>query len=307
MHFVEAKSLLTRQGSMNIYRGCAHGCVYCDSRSTCYHFSHRFEDIEVKKNAPELLERVLRSKRKGVMIGTGSMSDPYQPCEEALRLTRRCLEVIHRHGHGATVITKSDRVLRDIDLFDEINRRAKSVLQMTLTVADDGLSRILEPNVCPTSRRYEVLKEFQKRRIPSVVWMTPLLPFLTDTEENFEKLMAYCLDAGVKGIVCFNVGMTLRDGNREYYYRALDRHFPGLSDRYRQTYGNAYEVVSEQSGRLMARFHELCEKHGVLHAPEQCFAYLRELPENSGQLSLFAEETKEAADPNPWTDRVSHE
>jgi len=287
MHFAEAKTILNSQNGMNPYRGCTHGCVYCDSRSVCYRFSHRFEDVEVKQNAPELLERALRSKRKRVMIGTGSMSDPYQPCEEEVKLTRRCLEVILRNGHGASVITKSDRVLRDIDLFDDMNRRTKSVLQMTLTVSDDALSRLLEPNVCPTSRRYEVLKEFRRRGIPTVVWMTPLLPFLTDTEENFETIMSYCLDAGVRGIICFGIGMTLREGCREYYYRALDRHFPGLSDRYRRTYGNAYEVASSRSGRLMARFHETCEKYGLLHEPEQCFAYLRELPEPDGQMSLF--------------------
>lgn len=287
MHEVDAKSLLNNQGSMNIYRGCAHGCVYCDSRSLCYQFTHLFEDIEVKRNAPELLEAVLRKKRRRSMIGTGSMSDPYQPCEETLCLTRRCLELIDRYGFGATVITKSDRALRDIDLFESINRKAKSVLQMTLTVADDGLSRILEPNVCPSSRRYEVLKEFQRRGIPTVVWLTPFLPFLTDTDENFEQLMDWCLDAGARGIICFGIGMTLRDGNREYYYRALDKHFPGLSGRYRETYGNAYEVVSGNSGRLMKRFHALCETHGVLHDPEQCFAYLRELPESKEQISLF--------------------
>ena len=287
MHFAQAKTLLTRWGSMNIYRGCAHGCVYCDSRSTCYQFTHRFEDIEVKQNAPELLERILRSKKKRSMISTGSMSDPYQPCEEELLLTRRCLEVIERYGFGASVITKSDRVLRDIDLFDAIHRRAKSVLQMTLTIADDSLSRILEPNVCPTSRRYEVLEAFQSRGIPAVVWMTPLLPFLTDTAENFDRLMEYCLDAGVKGIICYNIGMTLRDGDREYYYRALDRHFPGLSDRYRKKYGSAYEVVSDRSGELMSRFHALCEKYGVLHDPASCFAYISELPDRNEQFSLF--------------------
>ena len=287
MHKVEAKSLLNNHGGMNLYRGCAHGCVYCDSRSTCYQFTHPFEDIEVKRNAPELLEVILRKRRKQIMIGTGSMSDPYQPCEETLGLTRRCLELIDRYGFGATVITKSDRVLRDVDLFESIHRKAKSVLQMTLTVADDELSRILEPNVCPSSRRYEVLKEFQRRNIPAVVWMTPLLPFLTDTDENFEQLMDWCLDAGVRGIICFGIGMTLRDGNREYYYRALDRHFPGLSERYRETFGNAYEAVSENSARLMTRFHALCEAHGVLHDPERCFAWLRELPEKNEQISLF--------------------
>ena len=211
MHFVDAKSLLTRSNGMNLYRGCAHGCVYCDSRSACYQFTHPFEDIEVKRNAPDLLEEILKKKRQRIVISTGSMSDPYQPCERELKLTRRCLELIDKYGFGASVITKSDLVLRDIDLFDSINRRTKSVLQMTLTIADDKLSRIIEPNVCTTSRRYEVLKAFQAKNIPAVVWMTPILPFLTDTEENLRIILEYCFDAGVKGIVCWNAGMTLRE------------------------------------------------------------------------------------------------
>ncbi len=287
MHYVKARSLLTRWNGMNIYRGCTHGCIYCDSRSNCYHIEHRFEDIEVKINAPELLEEILKRRRQKIMIGTGSMSDPYQPCEEKLMLTRKCLELIDRYEFGATVITKSDRVLRDIDLFDSINRKGKSVLQMSLTNADDKLSRITEPNVCPTSRRYEVLKEFQKRGIPTVVWLTPLLPFLTDSDDNFDRLMEYCLDAGVKGIVCFNIGMTLREGNREYYYQALDRHFPGLSRQYIAKYGNAYDVVSDNSSRFMGRFHEICEKYGIIHDPEQCFAYTAEFPEKYEQISFF--------------------
>ena len=209
MHYVKAKSLLTRYNGMNVYRGCLHGCVYCDSRSSCYQFTHPFEDIEVKENAPELLESILRSRRKRIVIGSGSMADPYQPCEKELLLTRRCLELIDRYGFGATVITKSDLVLRDLDLFESIHRRSKSVLQMTLTVADDALSRILEPNVCTTTRRCEVLKEFQKRGIPTVVWMSPILPYLTDTEENIRTILDCCIDAGVKGIVCFGIGMTL--------------------------------------------------------------------------------------------------
>ena len=287
MHFVEAKSLLTQHNGMNLYRGCAHGCVYCDSRSTCYRFTHPFEDIEVKQNAPELLEAVLRSRRKRIVISTGSMSDPYQPCERELGLTRRCLELIGRYGFGASVITKSDLVLRDLELFDRIHRGAKGVLQMTLTVADDALSRILEPNVCTTTRRYEVLKEFQRLGIPTVVWLTPILPFLTDTEENLRAILAYCFDAGVTGIVSFGAGLTLRDGSREYYYRALDRHFPGLSDIYRKRYGNAYEADSPNSGRLLRIFHSECEKRGVLHDPDACFRFIAELPEHRDQLSLF--------------------
>ena len=287
MHFVDAKSLLTRQGGMNLYRGCAHGCVYCDSRSNRYQFTHAFEDIEVKQNAPALLEEILKRRRRRFVISTGSMSDPYQPCERELQLTRRCLELIERYGFGASVITKSDLVLRDLGLFERINQKAKSVLQMTLTVADDDLSRVLEPNVCTTSRRYEVLKEFQRAGVPTVVWMTPLLPFLTDTEENVRRILDYCFDAGVQGIVCFGMGLTLRDGNREYFYEALDRHFPGLSDEYRQRYGNAYEVPSPNSAALWRIFHAECEKHGILHDPDDCFRFIADLPEQNEQLSLF--------------------
>ena len=272
---------------MNVYRGCAHGCVYCDSRSTCYRFTHPFEDIEVKENAPELLEQILRSRRKKFVVGSGSMAGPYQPCERELLLTRRCLELIERYGFGATVITKSDLVLRDLELFAAIHDKAKAVLQMTLTVADDKLSRILEPRVCTSSRRYEVLKAFQARGVPTVVWMTPILPGLTDTEENVRAILDWCVDAGVKGIVCFDMGMTLRDGCREYYYRALDRHFPGLSQHYRRRYGSAYNVRSEHSAALMALFHETCEAHGILHDPEECFRYIARLPRREEQLSLF--------------------
>lgn len=287
MHFVQAKSLLTRWNGMNIYRGCSHGCIYCDSRSECYQMKHPFEDIEVKENAPVLLENILKTKRRKIMISTGSMSDPYQHCEEKLRLTRKCLELIDRYGFGASVITKSDLVLRDIDLFDSINRKSKSVLQMSLTIADDRLSKIIEPHVCTTARRYEVLKEFQKREIPTVVWMTPLLPLLTDTEENLRTILDYCIDAGVKGIICFNIGMTLRRGDREYYYKALDRHFPGLSREYQRRYGNAYEVNSADNARLMKLFHTTCEQHGILHTPDECFRYIAQMPEKSDQLSLF--------------------
>ena len=287
MHFVQAKTLLNRENGMNVYRGCMHGCVYCDSRSRCYQFTHPFEDIEVKENAPELLEKILRTKRKKIMIGTGSMCDPYQPCEMDLRIVRRCLELIDRYGFGAAVLTKSDRVLRDLDLFTSINRKAKALVQMTLTIADEGLSRKLEPNVCNSRRRYEALKEFQRAGIPTVVWMTPILPFLTDTKENVETIVDWCIDAGVKGIICWNMGMTLREGDREYYYRALDRYFPGLSLKYREKYGNSYEVVSSRNAELMTWFHDQCEKHGILHTPETCFTYMHELPERYEQMTLF--------------------
>ncbi len=290
MHFVDAKGILTGGNGrcgMNIYRGCSHGCIYCDSRSKCYQFTHPFEDIEVKRNAPELLERALKGKRRKIMIGTGSMSDPYMHCEERLGLTRKCLEIICRHGFGAAVQTKSDRILRDIDLLDEINRNAKCVVQMTLTTWDERLCRIVEPNVCGTQRRVEVLEAMRERGIPTVVWLTPVLPFINDTRENVRAILEACAQVNVKGIICFDMGLTLREGDREYYYAALDRHFPGLKERYIRTYGNAYEVPSPDRGALMGLFRDFCREHGILYRPEECFAYLGELPEKQRQLTFL--------------------
>lgn len=272
---------------MNIYRGCSHGCIYCDSRSRCYQFTHPFEDIEVKQNAPELLEKALRSRRKKGMIGTGSMSDPYMHCEEQLRLTRRCLEIIRDHGFGLAIQTKSDRILRDLDLLEEINRRAKCVVQITLTTWDDELCSILEPNVCNTKRRIEVLETMRERGIPTVVWLTPILPFLNDTEENISAILKECARVGVRGVIDFGMGMTLREGDREYYYAALDRYFPGLKERYIRRYGNAYEVPSPNAAMLKAVFQRICRENGMLSDPEAIFAWMNELPERYSQMNLF--------------------
>ena len=290
MHFVDAKGILTGSGGrygMNIYRGCSHGCIYCDSRSRCYQFTHAFEDIEVKQNAPELLEKALKSKKRRCMIGTGAMSDPYMHCEEELRLTRKCLEIIRQYGFGAAIQTKSDRILRDIDLLDAINRTAKCVVQMTLTTYDDDLCRILEPNVCNTRRRIEVLEEMQKRGIPTVVWMTPILPFINDTEENITSILNECVRVGVKGIIDFGMGLTLREGDREYFYAALDRHFPGMKQQYIRRYGNAYVLPSPKAGELMELFQQRCRENDILSDPEACFAYIDELPDPYPQMSIF--------------------
>lgn len=292
MHFVDAKGILTGGGGhygMNIYRGCTHGCIYCDSRSKCYQFTHPFEDIEVKQNAPELLERALRSKRKRCMIGTGAMSDPYMHCEETLRMTRKCLEIIKKYDFGIAIQTKSDRILQDIDLLDEINRSAKCVVQMTLTTFDDELCGILEPNVCNTKRRIEVLEQFQKRGIPTMVWMTPLLPYINDTVENITPILNECARVGVKGVIVFGMGLTLREGDREYYYEALDRHFPGLKERYIREFGYAYEIPSPNTRQLWEVFHKICREHGMMDNAEECFRYMNELPEKYPQMSLFDE------------------
>ena len=272
---------------MNIYRGCTHGCIYCDSRSKCYGFTHEFEDVEAKMNAPELLERALKSKRKRCMIGTGAMCDPYLHAEEELRLTRRCLELISQYEYGIAIQTKSTRILRDLDLLREINRKAKAVVQMTMTTYNEELCKIIEPDVSTTRERFDALLQFKKAGLPTIVWLTPILPFINDTEENIRGILDYCIEAGVKGIICFGMGVTLRDGNREYFYRALDKHFPGIKNKYIKTYGNAYNLPSPDSERLLQLFRKLCKENGIMYHTQECFQYLYEFPEKYTQMSLF--------------------
>lgn len=287
MHFINAKSILTPH-SMNIYRGCTHGCIYCDSRSKCYQFTHDFEDIEVKQNAPELLEATLRKKRKRCMVGTGSMGDPYIPIEKKLQLTRRCLEIIDRYNFGIALQTKSDLILRDLDLLTHINQKTKAVVQMTLTTADDNLCKKIEPGVCPTSRRLEVLQAYHKAGIPTVVWFSPLLPFINDTKENVEGIVDYCARAGVNAIICFGIGVTMREGNREYFYAALDRHFPGLKQRYIQTFGNNYIVNSPNNNALMSHLANLCKRSNIILGTDSVFKWMEEFPDNDpNQPELF--------------------
>lgn len=287
MHYVQAKGILSAQNGMNIYRGCSHGCIYCDSRSRCYNFTHDFEDIEIKENAPELLEKALKSKRNRCMIGTGSMCDPYMHIEERTGLTRKCLELINEYEYGVAVQTKSARILRDMDLYKSINEKAKAVIQITLTTYDEELCKILEPNVSTTKERFEVLMKFKEAGIPAIVWLTPILPFINDTEENIRGIFDYCVKAEVKGIILWNMGVTLRDGDREYFYAALDKHFPGIKEKYIKTYGNSYELVSPNNSKLMDIFREVCTKNNIMHNPEECFKYLHEFPEKYVQQSLF--------------------
>ena len=290
MHFVDAKGILNKNDGaygMNIYRGCTHGCIYCDGRSNCYHFTHQFEDIEVKQNAPDLLDKALKSKRKKCMIGTGSMSDPYLHCEEEIKLTRRCLEVILKNEFGLAIQTKSDRILRDIDLLDEINKTAKCVVQMTLTTYDDDLCKIIEPNVCNTKRRIEVLEKMRERGIPTIVWLSPILPFINDNRENIKSILEECARVGVKGVINFGMGVTLRDGDREYFYAALDKHFPGLKEKYIKTYGNAYEVGSPNSVELRKLFFAICNQNDMLSNPNDCFRFMNTLPDKHKQMSIF--------------------
>ncbi|WFA09032.1 radical SAM protein [Tissierella sp. Yu-01] len=289
MHEVEVKGILSAKNGMNLYRGCTHGCIYCDSRSKCYQINHKFEDIEVKKNAPELLEKALRSKRKKCMIGTGSMCDPYIHLEEKLGHTRKCLELINKYDFGLAILTKSARILRDLDLLKEINNKSKCVVQMTLTTYDEDLCKVLEPNVSTTKERLEVLKVMQQNGIPTVVWLGPILPFINDTEENLRGLLNYCIEAKVYGIICFGMGLTLRDGNREYYYQKLDEHFPGLKEKYIEKFGNSYVAGCDNYKQLMKILREICEKHNIICDNEKVFSYLNDFPTKNKfkQISLF--------------------
>lgn len=289
MHEKDAKSILSAQNGMNVYRGCTHGCIYCDSRSTCYQMLHDFEDIEIKRNAPELLEDALRRKRARCMIGTGAMCDPYLHLEKQTLLTRRCLTIIDKYGFGVSVLTKSDLILRDLDLLKSIHQKSKAVVQMTLTTFDEDLCRIIEPKVCTTKRRVEVLKIMQKESIPTVVWLCPILPFINDSEENLRGILAHCFDAGVKGILCFAMGTTMREGDREYFYAKLDAHFPGMKERYQRAFGNRYECGSPNAKNLMKIFRDECRAHGVMYKPNEVFAYLHanEDKQAGEQLSLF--------------------
>ena len=289
MHFVKAKGILSSNNGMNLYWGCLHGCIYCDSRSKCYHMEHAFEDIEVKENAIELLEHALKHKRKKCMIGTGSMTDPYIPLEMEIGNVRKALQLIYQYGFGFTVITKSNCIMRDLDLLQKINEKTKCVVQMTLTTCDEDLCRKIEPNVCTTKERFQVLKTLRDAGIPTVVWLTPILPFINDTKENISGILDLCIEAKVYGIICFGMGLTLREGNKEYFYEQLDRLFPGLKEKYIRMYGNQYIVGSPENDRLMKLFTQKCSENGIVHNNEQIFHYLHTFEEKNPaeQLSLW--------------------
>jgi DNA repair photolyase len=289
MHYTKVKGILSASNGMNLYRGCTHGCIYCDSRSLCYRIDHGFEDVEVKINAPELLEEALKRKRSKCMIGTGSMCDPYLPLEEKQMLTRKSLELIDRYGFGITIITKSDRVLRDLDLLKSINEKAKCVVQITLTTFDEDLCRILEPNVSTTKERFEALKILRDNGIPTVVWLCPILPFINDTEENLRGIIGYCAQAKVYGILCFGMGLTLREGDREYFYEKLDEHFPGLKQKYEKKFGYSYQCFSDNSDKLMDILRSECKGRGIICNNDEIFDYLHKFEQKGQprQLSMF--------------------
>lgn len=272
METLRAKHLLTAvRGSMddffyadwnmNLYRGCSHGCIYCDSRSACYQIDH-FDTVRPKANAMDVLEQELRSKRTTGVITMGSMSDPYNPLEQKLLLTRHALELIRKYRYGAAYTTKSALCARDADMLAEISRNAPVCARITVTCAEDELCRRIEPRVSVTSERFAAMRRLADKGVFTGAWLNPVLPYLTDTEENIRRIVQMTAEHGGRFVVCF-FGMTLRTGNREYYFRALERDFPGVRDRYLQGYGNAYELTVTNADRLYTAFREECVKRDL--------------------------------------------
>jgi DNA repair photolyase len=246
--------------NMNLYRGCQHQCIYCDSRSRCYQIEN-FSDILVKDNAVELLESELARKRVRGTIGTGSMNDPYMPVEAKIELTRRALEVIARFRFPIHVITKSDMVLRDLDFLRRINE-VYSAVSFTITTTNDRLAKKLEPGAPPPSARLRAMKILAENGILTGVTMMPILPFIQDNEENITQIVTQAHEHGASYVLS-SFGMTLRDRQRAFYYDKLDRHFPGLRQRYQRQFGDQYYVPANNFEELKAVFEKLCERHGI--------------------------------------------
>jgi DNA repair photolyase len=286
---IQAKTLLSHgkepdpwfgiKYTMNLYRGCQHQCIYCDSRSECYGIED-FSDVLVKVNAIELLERELPSKRVVGTVGTGSMNDPYMPLERSIGLTRRALEVIARHSFPVHVITKSDLVLRDMDLLLDITR-VYAAVSITITTADDVLGQKLEPGASLVSQRFEAMAALAARGILTGVTMMPILPFIEDTRENVSAIIARARDCGARYIMPA-LAVTMRDRQRAYYYARLDELFPGLRARYERAYGGRYEAPSPRARELDLLVHELCARYDLpLHMPHYA------PPEAPKQLALL--------------------
>ena len=273
METIPAKTIVARvkkpsdwfgaQYNMNIYRGCTHGCIYCDSRSECYG-DKNFDTVKVKENALEIIRDELRRKVKTGVIATGAMSDPYNPLEHTLKLTRRALELVNAYEFGVAIATKSALVARDADILQDIGEHSPVLVKMTITTADEDLCKKLEPHVSGTAERFEAMRTLTERGVYCGVLMMPILPFINDTEENITEILARAKEAGAR--FCYPAfGMTLRRGNREYYYDQLDELLPGMAARYAARYGEDYGCPSPRARKLWGVFKERCQQLGLLY------------------------------------------
>jgi DNA repair photolyase len=292
---IQARTLLSRlRGeddwfglyyNMNLYRGCQHQCIYCDSRSECYQIEDFNHDVLVKVNAIDLLRRELHGKRILATIGTGSMNDPYMPLEAEVQLTHRALEVIAGYGYPVHVITKSDLVVRDLDLLEEIHRKTLAAVTFTVTTTDDELARRLEPSAPVSSQRLAALRAVRRKGLPAGITLMPVLPFIEDTIENIRRIVSLAAAAGASYILPA-FGMTLRDRQREYYYARLDQLFPGMRKRYETAFGSSYHAPAQGADALRHELEKLCLEHGIpLKMP--VFTPRRRVEQNDRQPRLL--------------------
>lgn len=294
MNFIPAKTIISGYAennmwfgcnyNMNIYKGCCHGCIYCDSRSDCYGVEN-FDEVRAKENALALIERELKSKRKKGVIGTGAMSDPYNPLEKEHRLTRGALELINKHGFGVAIATKSDLILRDIDILQEISKHSPVLVKITITTSDDELCQKIEPHVTPSSKRFEAIRELSEAGISTCVLLMPVLPFIEDSEENIRETIELAHKSGARFIYPA-FGVTLRQNQREWFFAKLDALFPSVKEKYIEHFGNAYECRSPNSKELWNIFQNECNKSEIKYKMSDIINAYKE-GYGDGQLSLF--------------------
>jgi len=295
MDFIKTKTILTKvkygndwygvDYNMNLYRGCSHGCIYCDSRSNCYHIDN-FDIVKGKENALSILENELSKKHDHGVVGIGSMSDTYNPLEAKYEQTRGALKLLSKYNFGVSIDTKSDLILRDLDLLKEINIKNNVIIKFTITTPRDELSKIIEPRVCPSSKRFKAIKTLTDNGIFTGIMMNPILPFITDNEDDIKELVKLAYESGAKFIQTF-MGMTLRENQRDYYYQELDRSFPHLKDKYIKYYKNNYNCPVPNYKRIYQVFKNECDKYGILYNMKDIIKAYKKDIKDSEQIRLF--------------------
>lgn len=295
MEFIKAKTILSKvkygnswygiDYNMNLYRGCLHGCIYCDSRSNCYHIDN-FDIVKGKENALQILEQELSKKREKGVVGIGAMSDTYNPLEKEYELTRGALRLLLKYGFGVSIDTKSDLILRDIDLLKEINSKNDVIVKFTITTPKDELAKIIEPRVCVSSKRLQAIKTLSDNGIFAGVMLNPVLPFITDKEEDIKELVRLASENGAKFIHTY-MGMTLRENQRDYYFEKLDKYFSGLKQKYMRCYGARYNCKAINYKKLYKVFTEECKKYGILYKMSDIIKAYKKEKSDTEQLTLF--------------------
>lgn len=278
MRTIKAKSILQKAGgnsdfwfgidyNINLYKGCPHGCIYCDSRSECYGIDH-FDEVRIKENEIAILNKELQSKKKKGVVGIGAMSDTYNPFEKELEITRQALNLLQFYHFGVSIDTKSDLVVRDIDILKQMKN---VIVKLTVTTADDELSKKIEPHVCVSSKRFKAMKALSDEGIFTGILFTPILPFITDQEDNIKAVVRLSHEHGAKFIYSM-FGVTLRTNQRDYYYQQLDRLFPMLKEKYQESFGNRYMCEIQNYPHLKQVFINECQKYGLLYKMEDIIA-----------------------------------